>query len=104
MAEAGQCRRPSIRIVSRKFIRGIELHQLLAAAIPVSEPAAVWAVVVAYRGLDVQRLVADRREQRSEEHTPDLPSLMLIPYAVFCLNKQPTCLTSDPSCPNLYTS
>src|SRR3546814_6449365 len=28
--------------------------------------------------------------ERSEEHTSELPSLMRISYAVFCLNKKPT--------------
>src|SRR3546814_9323428 len=28
------------------------------------------------------------REKRSEEHTPELQSLMRISYAVFCLNKK----------------
>src|SRR3546814_2294451 len=30
---------------------------------------------------------------RSEEHTSELQSLMRISYAVFCLQKKPTCLT-----------
>src|SRR3546814_6894586 len=30
---------------------------------------------------------------RSEEHTSDLPSLMRIPYAVFCLKKKTTKMT-----------
>src|SRR3546814_1860478 len=30
------------------------------------------------------------RERRSEEHTSELPSLMRISYAVFCLNKKKT--------------
>src|SRR3546814_4235779 len=33
-------------------------------------------------------LVAERRRQRSEEHTSELQSLMRISYAVFCLNKK----------------
>src|SRR3546814_3629857 len=32
--------------------------------------------------------VADQREDRSEEHTSELQSLMRISYAVFCLNKK----------------
>src|SRR3546814_1272234 len=31
-----------------------------------------------------------RREHRSEEHTSELPSLMRITYAVFCLKKNTT--------------
>src|SRR3546814_7003955 len=30
----------------------------------------------------------DRRAERSEEHTPELQSLMRISYAVFCLKKK----------------
>src|SRR3546814_10236538 len=30
------------------------------------------------------------REARSEEHTSELPSLMRISYAIFCLNKKTT--------------
>src|SRR3546814_968465 len=32
--------------------------------------------------------IAARQEERSEEHTSELPSLMRISYAVFCLKKQ----------------
>src|SRR3546814_4277870 len=31
----------------------------------------------------------DAEDVRSEDHTSELPSLMRISYAVFCLNKQP---------------
>src|SRR3546814_3805649 len=31
---------------------------------------------------------ADRRQERSEEHTSELQSLMRISYAVFCLKKK----------------
>src|SRR3546814_5305946 len=34
--------------------------------------------------------IAQRRAQRSEEHTSELQSLMRISYAVFCLKKQKT--------------
>src|SRR3546814_2742443 len=36
----------------------------------------------------VGRRPARRYEQRSEEHTSELPSLMRISYAVFCLKKK----------------
>src|SRR3546814_3134479 len=57
---------------------------------------------VARQGIGVGRLryldVAVRaeqrqREQRSEEHTSELQSLMRISYAVFCLKKKTTQLT-----------
>src|SRR3546814_6825496 len=35
-------------------------------------------------------LIADLRQQRSEEHTSELQSLMRISYAVFCLKKKKT--------------
>src|SRR3546814_9989558 len=35
-----------------------------------------------------QRLNAETRDVRSEEHTSELQSLMRISYAVFCLNKK----------------
>src|SRR3546814_7971516 len=40
------------------------------------------------------RLVRQRREQRSEEHTSELQSLMRISYAVFCLNKKKNTMTT----------
>src|SRR3546814_10787144 len=33
--------------------------------------------------------------ERSEEHTSELPSLMRIPYAVFCFKKKPTHHTTN---------
>src|SRR3546814_6451648 len=46
------------------------------------------------RPVDLARLdavdVAHRPFERSEEHTSELPSLMRISYAVFCLNKKKT--------------
>src|SRR3546814_1639196 len=38
--------------------------------------------------LDAARFAARRAEDRSEEHTSELQSLMRISYAVFCLKKQ----------------
>src|SRR3546814_2356708 len=38
--------------------------------------------------LHVVRYRADRLDQRSEEHTSELQSLMRISYAVFCLKKK----------------
>src|SRR3546814_3940625 len=50
--------------------------------------AAIWGGAFEIRrGRDV-RTLADRVFVRSEEHTSELPSLMRISYAVFCLTKQ----------------
>src|SRR3546814_4712425 len=38
-------------------------------------------------GAVVRTCFEGRRAPRSEEHTSELPSLMRIPYAVFCLTK-----------------
>src|SRR3546814_9908863 len=40
------------------------------------------------RGSDFGRAAQGDRLERSEEHTSELPSLMRISYAVFCLKKQ----------------
>src|SRR3546814_1738987 len=37
-----------------------------------------------------QRRTGSRSDRRSEEHTPELQSLMRISYAVFCLKKKKT--------------
>src|SRR3546814_4083928 len=42
------------------------------------------------RRFDWMRTVALRHQQRSEEHTSELQSLMRISYAVFCLKKKKT--------------
>src|SRR3546814_9113527 len=41
------------------------------------------------------RLVARRLSERSEEHTSELQSLMRISYAVFCLKKKTTIITTN---------
>src|SRR3546814_6472297 len=46
---------------------------------------ALWKGKVFYRD---QRLLRNRIEDRSEEHTSELQSLMRISYAVFCLKKK----------------
>src|SRR3546814_1001713 len=45
-----------------------------------------------------------RQEQRSEEHTSELQSLMRISYAVFCLQKKNRKTTRLTSRPNIKTS
>src|SRR3546814_10877209 len=39
-------------------------------------------------GIDGDQAVVERAEERSEEHTSELQSLMRISYAVFCLKKK----------------
>src|SRR3546814_4280535 len=48
---------------------------------------------------DLPRL--DPRAARSEEHTSELQSLMRISYAVFCLKKKQTSITTPPSTSDL---
>src|SRR3546814_8065474 len=45
---------------------------------------------------EVTAIVLDQHDQRSEEHTSELQSLMRISYAVFCLKKK-TMTTNDPT-------
>src|SRR3546814_6383513 len=45
-------------------------------------------VAVKLFGDDLDQLIASGQELRSEEHTYELPSLMRISYAVFCLQKK----------------
>src|SRR3546814_3426866 len=40
------------------------------------------------REMPVERCLHNQRQQRSEEHTSELQSLMRISYAVFCLKKK----------------
>src|SRR3546814_2661792 len=54
-------------------------------------PGLALAAAVAATAILAARLPA---LQRSEEHTSELPSLMRISYAVFCLNKTTIKLTS----------
>src|SRR3546814_5470434 len=57
-----------------------------------SFPEAVHAVRVEYDNIDKDcrpdELVVFNDDQRSEEHTSELQSLMRISYAVFCLKKK----------------
>src|SRR3546814_1847243 len=51
-----------------------------------------WAnLILAYEGLPDK--TKQRIENRSEEHTSELQSLMRISYAVFCLKKKKKCIT-----------
>src|SRR3546814_2426747 len=50
-------------------------------------PGAVHRIYGARQRIDLRRIAADRQE-RSEEHTSELQSLMRTSYAVFCLKKK----------------
>src|SRR3546814_5308849 len=72
--------------VLRRSIDGVELQQLVAG---------VDAVVLSPSGNDDAIIALDGRadaidENRSEEHTSELQSLMRTSYAVFCLTKKNT--------------
>src|SRR3546814_4860348 len=70
----GQYRRIRARQATRGLVvAGQGQHQTVARELE---------FVLAHRPL------ADRRVQRSEEHTSELQSLMRISYAVFCLKKK----------------
>src|SRR3546814_3128224 len=45
--------------------------------------------------IDVSKILSNEVADRSEEHTSELQSLMRISYAVFCLKKKTTILTSN---------
>src|SRR3546814_3941095 len=51
-----------------------------------------------------QRLGRFRTENRSEEHTSELQSLMRISYAVFCLKKKKTQINSSSFTPSSHLS
>src|SRR3546814_6402578 len=56
---------------------------------------------VQLRRLDWARWRLQTTQERSEEHTSELQSLMRISYAVFCLNKQQNSIIT---CPTLSTT
>src|SRR3546814_5767345 len=71
-------------------------QQLTAAGHPIGQGRARqrYTVPGIDRALTIQRLMVAKlgheylRQQRSEEHTSELQSLMRISYAVFCLKKK----------------
>src|SRR3546814_6296984 len=76
----------------------------LSTETPPPEPIIAWdyysftvgqdeSVTVGLKGLadpNVRLSIVDADDNRSEEHTSELQSLMRISYAVFCLNKKNT--------------
>src|SRR3546814_2319010 len=72
-----------VRFCTEESMRGL----------PTTAPAdnvpslARWLLHVVH-GLTLHELGSDAVDERSEEHTSELQSLMRISYAVFCLNKK----------------
>src|SRR3546814_4202640 len=64
--------------------------ELLGTVAAEQEPRGIAfeAVADAAQVADQRAQLAQRRRQRSEEHTSELQSLMRISYAVFCLKKK----------------
>src|SRR3546814_9073267 len=70
---------------ARRSVAVAAMAAVAALAAIVAATAAARAVIAAE--VDA-RLHAHQVEQRSEEHTSELQSLMRISYAAFCLNKK----------------
>src|SRR3546814_5195393 len=64
-------------------------HDAIVALSPPPRPVRVYAPVGTHRDL-LAYLVRRLLENRSEEHTSELQSLMRTSYAVFCLKKKNT--------------
>src|SRR3546814_10663142 len=77
--------------ICRKVVKEIALRGPVPATARKKKPR---ALSVTSKNLEkylgVQRFDFGRAEQRSEEHTSELQSLMRISYAVFCLQKKKT--------------
>src|SRR3546814_5347998 len=72
-------------------VRKLEEHGAMAHTIVVAASASVSAAmqyIAPYSGCTMGEFYRDRGEDRSEEHTSELQSLMRISYAVFCLKKK----------------
>src|SRR3546814_6436306 len=63
-------------------------HIVDAAVLEALGPDGVFVNVARGSVVDGQALASALEDGRSEEHTSELPSLMRISYAVFCLKKQ----------------
>src|SRR3546814_3292262 len=66
----------------------IDCRTLETTPAPLPAGAAIVVLDTATRRGLVDSAYNERREQRSEEHTSELQSLMRISYAVFCLKKK----------------
>src|SRR3546814_7274429 len=96
IAERAVCHTSKVRSFRRELRQSAERDDLLRARrprrlLPVAEPAGNVQAGLGDQSLQfVLRCELDLRpggEVRSEEHTSELPSLMRISYAVFCLTK-----------------
>src|SRR3546814_10283395 len=66
---------------------GIEVDRKVLSDMAIHEPAAFGALVEASKKA-LEYLKEAGTDNRSDEHTSELPSLMRHSYAVFCLKKQ----------------
>src|SRR3546814_4353121 len=87
---------PSAQFVGRNLCspgRQNPSNQSRDTSIPITLNAAIMSLALMLRGPSNGRpsIVRDG-EERSEEHTSELQSLMRISYAVFCLKKQIICI------------
>src|SRR3546814_7820280 len=73
-------------------------REILDQAIPNDDRRLVWVLagVIVAAALADAGLALGERYLRSEEHTSELPSLMRISYAVFCLKKKLVLSTHKP--------
>src|SRR3546814_7220630 len=70
-------------VARRNILSEQKIKQAEADAIGAVRAAAVDLAIAA-----AEKVIADKADARSEEHTSELPSLMRNSYAVFCLNKK----------------
>src|SRR3546814_10292078 len=68
----------------------LDARDALLAAVRANDEQDFQSFVTAFakRGMGAGAIAPDRFDDRSEEHTSELQSLMRISYAVFCLKKK----------------
>src|SRR3546814_2284339 len=78
----------------RHRVRAVPAPRVAACDPARGEPSPLQRPIAAERldciGRTTRLIAAGRRQDRSEEHTSELQSLMRISYAVFCLQKKRT--------------
>src|SRR3546814_7409833 len=85
---------PVSRVLERRQANTLRLHQSMIATRYRKPLAAPSKPGIKHLDRDeVARGATEPGERRSEEHTSELPSLMRISYAVFCLKKKNKHLT-----------
>src|SRR3546814_2256864 len=82
LGDLGVAHQPFDPVVTDVAVAAVQLHRLLRDA-----HREVGGAQLQHRGLDAE-VGGAGLENRSEEHTSELQSLMRISYAVFCLKKQ----------------